>query len=138
MSVSVLWMSCAHSLGLRCVLRCGIRAIVFDSRYFLIRALVSILVGVISFVLVLLGTLGVGIFGIVFSMAAAWIGSVCVRCGCSFALGVTVVSLGSVSIGALAASSKVTLRCIGLVSIGVGIISGLLLRIVSSLFSASI
>ena len=91
---------------LRCVLRCGICAIVFDSRYFLIRALVSILVGVISFVLVLLNTLGVGIFGIVFSMAAAWIGSVCVRCGCSFALGVTVVSLGSVSIGALAVHRK--------------------------------
>ena len=112
MSVSVLWMSCAHSLGLRCVLRCGIRAIVFDSRYFLILSLVSILTGVIYFVFVLLCTLGVGTFGIVFSTAAAWIGSVCLRCICSDALGVTVVSFCSVSVGAVTVSSKVTLRCI--------------------------
>ena len=74
------WMSCARSLvlvvRLRCVLQCGIRAIVFDSRYFLILSLVSILTGVISF----LCTLGVRTFGIVFSTVAAWIGSVCLRC----------------------------------------------------------
>ena len=114
MSVSLSWISCARLLVLvvclRCMLRCGIRAIVFDSRYFLILSLVSILSGVISVMLVLLGTLGVETFGIVFLTAAAWIGSVRVRCSCSSALGVTLVSLGSVSIGALGASSKVTLR----------------------------
>ena len=116
MSVSVSWMSCARSLVLvvclRCVLRCGIHAIVFDSRYFLILSLVSILTGVIYFVFVLLCTLGVGIFGIVSSTVAAWIGSVCLRCVGSDAVGVTVVSLCSISVGALTVSSKVTLRCI--------------------------
>ncbi len=76
--------------------------------------------------------------GIVFSVVAAWIGSVLVCCGCSVTLGVGDASLGSVSAGAFAASKEVTLHCIGLVSVIAGVGSGSLLRIVSRFFSALI
>ena len=123
---------------LRYVFRWGIRAVPFASMCFWICSLIPILAGVISFVLFLLGTLGVGVFGIDFSIVALWIGLELVRCGCSITLGVIVGSLGFVSAGALVALSKVILCCIGPVAVVVGTCSGLLLRIASSFCSASI
>ena len=105
---------------------------------FWIRSLISILSGVLAFDVSLLGTLEVGAFGIVFSIVAAWSGSVLVRCGCSVTLGVGAASLGSVFAGAFAALPEVTLHCVGLVSVVAGVGSGSLLRIVSRFFSALI
>ena len=90
---SLSWISWTRSWAvlvffLRYVLRCGIRAIVVASMCFRIRSLISILTGVVSFVPFLLGTLGVGVFGIVFSIVAAWIGSVLVLWDCVVTLGV--------------------------------------------------
>ena len=96
---------------------------------FRIRSLISILAGVISFVLFLPGALGSDALGICFSIVAAWIGSVLFLWGCAVTLGAGVSSRGSASVGALVVSANVTLRSDGR---GVGV------RIASNLLSASI
>ncbi len=61
-------------LGTCCVLRCGILAIVFASKWFLIPSLISILAGLISFDDVC--SLGNFAFGIGLPIVVAWIGVV--------------------------------------------------------------
>ena len=105
---------------------------------FRIRSLISILAGVISFVLFLLGTLGSGAFGIRLSIVAVWIGSILDLWGCAVTLGVGVSSRGSISIGAVVVSAKVTLRSVGRGAGASGSVSGSFVRIASNFFSASI
>ena len=88
-----------------------------------------------SFMPFLFCTLGVCSLGIVFSIMAVWIGLVLVLWGCSIILGVGVASCGSVSGGALADLSNVTLLCIGHVVVVSGTDSGSLLRIASNCLS---
>jgi hypothetical protein len=105
---------------------------------FRILSLISILAGVISFALFLAGTLGSDALGIRLSIVAVWIGSTLVLWGCAVTLGAGVSSRSSVSIGALAASSKVTLRSDGC-GVGTSVAgSGSFVRIASNLLSASI
>ena len=105
---------------------------------FRIRSLISILAGVISFALFLIGTLGSDALGIRFSIVAAWIGSVLLLWGSAVTLGVGVSSRGSVSLGAFAVSSKVTLRSV-ICGVGTSVAaSGSFVRIASNLLSASI
>jgi hypothetical protein len=106
---------------------------------FRIRSLISILPGVISFALFLIGTLGSDALGISFSIVAAWIGSVLFLWGCAVTLGVGVVSSrGSASIGAFAVSAKVTLRSV-ICGVGTSVaVTGSFVRIASNLLSASI
>ena len=129
---SLSWISWTRSwvlaFCLRYVLRWGIRAIVFASMCFLIRSFISVLAGVMSFIPFLFGTLGVGVFGIILSIVALWIGWFRVLWGCLVTLGVGAASLGSVSAGPLVVSSNVILFCAGSSIVVVGICSGLLLR----------
>ena len=98
----------------------------------------SVLAGVISFALFLIGTLGSDALGIRFSIVAAWIGSVLLLWGSAVTLGVGVSSRGSVSLGAFAVSSKVTLRSV-ICGVGTSVAaSGSFVRIASNLLSASI
>jgi hypothetical protein len=74
-----------------------------------------------SFIPFLFGTLGVGVFGIILSIVALWIGSFHVLWSCLVTLGVGAVSCGSVSAGLLTVSSNVILFCVGHVVVVAGI-----------------
>jgi hypothetical protein len=129
------------------MLRCGILAIIFTLKYSLILFLISILVGLflsdvgVELVVVdlVLCTLGVGMFIIGLSIVAVVIGVPVVRWVELFTLGLGAVLFSSDSCGGFVAWSKVThLGSNAGYSLCVGAVTGVLFRMSSGFFSASI